>query len=72
MYGEEKENLSMMKGVSVKTGGVELTKGFRSCLELGGASSWRDGAVMRIGRKDSRGGKNSREKGRKKRIRKRK
>ena len=75
MYGEEKGNLNVMKGVSVRTGGVELTKGYRSWLELGGAGSWRDGMVMRIERKESHGGKNSREEGRKKRrirIRKRK
>ena len=67
MYGEEKGNLSVMKGVSVRTGGVVLTKGCRSWLELGGADSWRDRAVMRTERKKSRvGEKDSREEGRKK------
>ena len=67
MYEEEKGNLSVMKGVSVRTGEVELTKGCRSWLELGGAGSRQDGAVIRIGRKrKSCGGKESREEGRKK------
>ena len=34
VYGEEKRNLNVMKGVSIRTGGVELTKG---CRELAGA-----------------------------------
>ena len=55
-----------MKGVSVRTRGVELTKGCWSWFELGGVGSWRDGAVMRIGRKESRGGKKQQRKRKKK------
>ena len=58
MYGEEKGNLSVMKGVSVWTGEVELTKGCRSWLELGGVGSRRDGTVMRTERKERRVGEN--------------
>ena len=46
-----------MKGVSVKTGEVKLTKGCWSQLELGGAGNRRDGVIMRTERKENRVGK---------------
>ena len=50
MHGEEKGNLSVMKGVSIKMGGVELTQRLLELVGAWGASSKRDGA-MRTERK---------------------
>ena len=60
MHGEEKGNLNVIKGISIRTGEIELTQSLPKLIRAWGASSKRDDEMLRTERKKRKSGEGRR------------